>query len=78
MTYFECYTCNIFDGFGVCESCKEICHQNHNLSEPKRGDFECDCKDYTDCKIKEQKKKFECSKIGKYHQMLLNFHLLIF
>lgn len=43
-TYYVCFTCSPnATGVGCCESCKEICHKGHQLSEPKHGNFFCDC-----------------------------------
>lgn len=41
--WYYCYTCNMFDGIGVCTVCAKICHKNHDVSYAKYGNFFCDC-----------------------------------
>eukprot|EP01122_Echinamoeba_exundans_P010381 TRINITY_DN387_c0_g1_i1.p1 TRINITY_DN387_c0_g1~~TRINITY_DN387_c0_g1_i1.p1 ORF type:complete len:339 (+),score=43.02 TRINITY_DN387_c0_g1_i1:99-1115(+) len=41
--WYMCYTCGFVDGEGVCESCKNLCHANHNVSEALQCNFFCDC-----------------------------------
>ncbi|KAH3756321.1 calpain-15 [Pelomyxa schiedti] len=41
--WYDCYTCNLRTGYGVCAVCAETCHHNHHLSLPKFSHFFCDC-----------------------------------
>ena len=41
--WYECKTCGIDNGCGVCEVCARTCHRGHNLSAPKNSKFYCDC-----------------------------------
>lgn len=41
--WYYCYTCNMFDGIGVCTVCAKVCHKNHDVSYAKYGNFFCDC-----------------------------------
>lgn len=41
--WYYCYTCNMFDGIGVCTICAKICHKNHDVCYAKYGNFFCDC-----------------------------------
>ncbi|KAH0788076.1 Zinc finger in N-recognin family protein [Histomonas meleagridis] len=41
---FQCRTCRIDNGSGVCEECAKVCHKGHDLVEIKNvPDFYCDC-----------------------------------
>lgn len=35
---FHCYTCGFVDTEGICESCSNVCHKGHKLSEAKGAD----------------------------------------
>uniref|UniRef100_A0A336LS26 CSON002589 protein n=1 Tax=Culicoides sonorensis TaxID=179676 RepID=A0A336LS26_CULSO len=41
--WYYCYTCNMFDGIGVCSICAKVCHKNHDVAYAKYGNFFCDC-----------------------------------
>lgn len=41
--WYYCYSCNMFDGIGVCTICAKVCHKNHDVSYAKFGNFFCDC-----------------------------------
>ncbi|VDM95152.1 unnamed protein product [Thelazia callipaeda] len=41
--WYNCYTCNIVEGEGVCSVCAVNCHRGHDLSYSKFGSFFCDC-----------------------------------
>ena len=42
--YYMCYDCGLSDGQGVCQSCANVCHAGHRLSERITSDnFFCDC-----------------------------------
>lgn len=45
--WFFCYSCGFVDSEGICESCANVCHKGHSLSEPKGTEpgtsFFCDC-----------------------------------
>lgn len=41
--WYYCYTCNMFDGIGVCSICAKVCHKNHDVCYAKYGNFFCDC-----------------------------------
>jgi len=42
---FECFQCGLKGKLGVCQPCKEVCHDKHELvsSEPKIEIIICDC-----------------------------------
>ncbi|KNC56433.1 major vault protein [Thecamonas trahens ATCC 50062] len=41
--WYECATCGMNNGSGVCAVCAMQCHRGHNLSAPKHSKFYCDC-----------------------------------
>jgi len=41
--WYHCFTCGFVDSEGVCESCMNVCHEGHVISEVKTGSFYCDC-----------------------------------
>lgn len=41
--HYNCFTCDLIDDLGICESCASICHQGHNLSPVNYSQFFCDC-----------------------------------
>jgi hypothetical protein len=42
--WFYCYTCGLVDNEGVCESCINVCHKGHSISESRLSErFFCDC-----------------------------------
>jgi hypothetical protein len=41
--WYHCFTCGLVDSEGVCESCMNVCHDGHVISEVKTGLFYCDC-----------------------------------
>eukprot|EP01126_Amoeba_proteus_P015785 TRINITY_DN1714_c0_g3_i3.p1 TRINITY_DN1714_c0_g3~~TRINITY_DN1714_c0_g3_i3.p1 ORF type:complete len:302 (-),score=52.17 TRINITY_DN1714_c0_g3_i3:129-1034(-) len=45
--WFHCFTCGFVDSEGICESCYNVCHRGHELSQEKGGGpesgFYCDC-----------------------------------
>uniref|UniRef100_A0A1I7VYD8 Zinc finger in N-recognin family protein n=1 Tax=Loa loa TaxID=7209 RepID=A0A1I7VYD8_LOALO len=41
--WYNCYTCGMVEGEGVCSVCAVNCHRNHDLSYSKFGSFFCDC-----------------------------------
>jgi len=53
--WFFCYTCGYIDSEGVCESCANICHKGHSLSDARgtstnrASSFYCDCGSGTAC-----------------------------
>ena len=54
--YYQCKTCNLKNGFGVCIQCSKVCHKFHDLIFIKNkddSDFFCDCgtKEYCKCKL---------------------------
>ena len=40
---YHCYTCNMFDGIGICSVCAKVCHKDHEVSYAKYSSFFCDC-----------------------------------
>eukprot|EP01130_Rhizamoeba_saxonica_P013765 TRINITY_DN5915_c0_g1_i1.p1 TRINITY_DN5915_c0_g1~~TRINITY_DN5915_c0_g1_i1.p1 ORF type:complete len:333 (-),score=58.25 TRINITY_DN5915_c0_g1_i1:101-1099(-) len=56
--WFVCNTCTLVGGEGCCETCLELCHDEHDTAPAKDGDnvsrFYCDCygKDYCKAKLK--------------------------
>lgn len=42
-TYYNCRTCNQGEGEGICDVCVSHCHQGHQMSPQKYGNFFCDC-----------------------------------
>eukprot|EP01091_Cochliopodium_minus_P010214 TRINITY_DN2666_c0_g1_i1.p1 TRINITY_DN2666_c0_g1~~TRINITY_DN2666_c0_g1_i1.p1 ORF type:complete len:259 (-),score=69.79 TRINITY_DN2666_c0_g1_i1:29-805(-) len=49
--WYQCFTCNIENNEGVCETCAKKCHAGHQLSDPNFGKFYCDCGDHKKCKL---------------------------
>nr|CDQ02269.1 Bm2763 [Brugia malayi] len=41
--WYNCYTCGMVEGEGVCSVCAVNCHRGHDLSYSKFGSFFCDC-----------------------------------
>uniref|UniRef100_A0A0M3HTT2 UBR-type domain-containing protein n=1 Tax=Ascaris lumbricoides TaxID=6252 RepID=A0A0M3HTT2_ASCLU len=41
--WYNCYTCGMIDGEGVCSVCAVNCHRGHDISYSKQGSFFCDC-----------------------------------
>ncbi|KAM3720367.1 Auxin transport protein BIG [Dirofilaria immitis] len=41
--WYNCYTCGMIEGEGVCSVCAVNCHRGHDLSYSKFGSFFCDC-----------------------------------
>jgi len=42
--FYHCYTCGFVGNEGVCQSCANVCHAGHHLSEPTMSNgFYCDC-----------------------------------
>lgn len=41
--WYHCHTCKMLDGVGVCSVCAKVCHQGHDLTYAKYGNFFCDC-----------------------------------
>jgi len=42
--WYYCYTCGYVDSEGVCESCRNVCHAGHHVSDRIReSSFFCDC-----------------------------------
>jgi len=41
--FFDCYTCRLRGGYGICSVCAEVCHKGHSISPPHLGRFFCDC-----------------------------------
>ncbi|KAI0242917.1 E3 ubiquitin-protein ligase UBR4 [Lamellibrachia satsuma] len=41
--WYHCYTCNMFDGIGICSVCAKVCHKDHEVSYAKYSSFFCDC-----------------------------------
>ena len=50
---FECHTCKMVGGEGVCTVCAMVCHKDHDLTNARFGYFFCDCgaKDDGSCKV---------------------------
>lgn len=45
-SYRCCYTCGLTEGRGVCLSCANVCHSNHDLGDTIQSDsFFCDCRE---------------------------------
>jgi len=41
--WYHCFTCGLVDSEGACESCINVCHAGHTISDVKTGLFYCDC-----------------------------------
>ncbi|VDK48981.1 unnamed protein product, partial [Gongylonema pulchrum] len=41
--WYNCFTCNMINGEGVCSVCAVNCHRGHDLAYSKYGSFFCDC-----------------------------------
>lgn len=41
--WYNCHTCNMVDGVGVCTVCAQVCHRGHDVTYSKHGSFFCDC-----------------------------------
>ncbi|CAK9290710.1 unnamed protein product [Gordionus sp. m RMFG-2023] len=41
--WYNCHTCSMVDGVGVCSPCARICHKGHDVTYSKYGSFFCDC-----------------------------------
>ncbi|VDK62634.1 unnamed protein product [Onchocerca ochengi] len=41
--WYNCYTCCMVEGEGVCSVCAVNCHRGHDLAYSKFGSFFCDC-----------------------------------
>eukprot|EP01127_Copromyxa_protea_P013867 TRINITY_DN3776_c0_g1_i2.p1 TRINITY_DN3776_c0_g1~~TRINITY_DN3776_c0_g1_i2.p1 ORF type:complete len:911 (+),score=104.39 TRINITY_DN3776_c0_g1_i2:727-3459(+) len=46
---YKCLTCCILDDQGICESCAEKCHAQHNLTMCGISESFCDCEERTCC-----------------------------
>ena len=40
---YECRTCRLVNGLGICSICVESCHQDHDIHYVDKGEFFCDC-----------------------------------
>ncbi|CAB4062605.1 UBR4 [Lepeophtheirus salmonis] len=41
--WYNCHTCRMVDGSGVCTICAKVCHADHDVTYSKHGSFFCDC-----------------------------------
>lgn len=41
--WYECYTCGMTEGKGICVQCRKTCHRSHQVERKPAGPFYCDC-----------------------------------
>ena len=74
-----CLTCGIVDGFGICFSCSQTCHKEHEFSSPsfkKELAYFCDCSAKGNCNLFLMNKDYE-PEFGNYTVSCPFYHELV-